>query len=238
MRAMARKASAAGAAGLRRYTALVMGAPGGGKGTISKYLVRDFCFSHLSTGDLLREQVAQGTGLGKEAAKHMNAGGLVPDELMVDLVCTEVDQRKAELLLLDGFPRTVPQAEALGSQLEINTALNLDIPQEVIVERISQRRVHPASGRTYAYDFNPPRVKGLDDETGEPLVQRDDDKPETVRARLETYAANTAPLIEYYDAAGVLASFSGTESKVIYVDLKAYVEKQLSAAVADTAYQP
>lgn len=216
----------------REYTVLVMGAPGGGKGTISKYMVRDFGFLHLSTGDVLRDNVARATPVGLEAKKYMDAGDLVPDRVIVDLVVSEIRGKEGGRLLLDGFPRTTPQAEALGAHLAVDAAINLDIPQEVIIERISNRWVHAPSGRTYAYDFNPPKVHGKDDETGEALVQRDDDKPETVRARLETYAKNTQPLIDYYGAKGVLTNFPGTESKVIYRDVKAFLERVLPATEA------
>merc|ERR1719183_1698428 len=133
----------------------------------------------------------------------MDAGKLVPDTVMVNLVVDEVSKLPPETnLLLDGFPRTVPQAEELETHLHIDQAINLAVPDEVIVERISNRWLHPASGRVYAYDYNPPKVEGKDDETGEDLVQRDDDKAESVRQRLKTYKELTAPLISFYDARG------------------------------------
>eukprot|EP00619_Florenciella_sp_RCC1007_P004846 CAMPEP_0205922466 /NCGR_PEP_ID=MMETSP1325-20131115/14534_1 /ASSEMBLY_ACC=CAM_ASM_000708 /TAXON_ID=236786 /ORGANISM="Florenciella sp., Strain RCC1007" /LENGTH=210 /DNA_ID=CAMNT_0053290479 /DNA_START=173 /DNA_END=805 /DNA_ORIENTATION=+ len=203
-----------------------MGPPGGGKGTISKKILRDFSFSHLSTGDVLRENVRNATPVGVEAKSYMDAGDLVPDELMVRLVLSEVEEKGYNRLLLDGFPRTEAQAVELGKHIKVDMALNLDVPTETIVERISNRWLHPASGRVYAYDYNPPKVEGKDDETGEDLIQRDDDKADAVRTRLATYDKLTAPLIEYYRTEGVLKEFQGTESDVIYPMVKAYLEEQ------------
>jgi len=155
-----------------------------------------------------------------EAQAFMDKGALVPDELMVNLVLDEVNKKNYRRLLLDGFPRTVPQAETISKHLNVDLAINLDVPVETIVERISNRWIHSASGRVYAYDYNPPLVLGKDDETGEPLVQRDDDKAEAVRARLQTYGKNTAPLLSYYDYRNVLTAFQGTESNVIYPEVK------------------
>mmetsp|Transcript_3811 Transcript_3811/g.6195 ORF Transcript_3811/g.6195 Transcript_3811/m.6195 type:complete len:226 (-) Transcript_3811:40-717(-) len=208
------------------FTSLIMGPPGGGKGTISKKILRDFSFSHLSTGDVLRENVRNATPVGVEAKSYMDAGDLVPDELMVRLVLSEVEEKGYNRLLLDGFPRTEAQAVELGKHIKVDMALNLDVPTETIVERISNRWLHPASGRVYAYDYNPPKVEGKDDETGEDLIQRDDDKADAVRTRLATYDKLTAPLIEYYRTEGVLKEFQGTESDVIYPMVKAYLEEQ------------
>merc|ERR1712151_463329 len=136
---------------------------------------------------MLRAQVRRGTELGQQAKKHMDSGALVSDELIIDTVLQEISGLKTDRVLLDGFPRTSLQAETLAKHLEVDAALNLAVPYEEIVKRISSRWVHPASGRTYAYDYNPPKVEGKDDETGEELVQRDDDKPEAVRQRLQGY---------------------------------------------------
>jgi len=201
-----------------------MGRPGGGKGTISKKMLKDFDYNHLSTGDLLRANVQDGTDLGKEAKSYMDSGGLVPDDLIIRLVLDEVAKIEGSILL-DGFPRTLPQAEAFEANLAIDNSIFLNVPTEVIVERISNRWLHPGSGRIYAYDYNPPKVEGKDDETGEPLIQRDDDKPEAVGARLQQYDAMTLPLIEHYQKIpGHLAEFRGTESDVIYPEVKKYLE--------------
>jgi nucleoside-triphosphate--adenylate kinase len=207
--------------------ALILGKPGGGKGTISGKILKDFPqFHHVSSGDLLRSHVREGTKLGKEAKHYMDYGKLVPDRLMIDLVMDESTPylEKGESLLLDGFPRTVGQAKALEKSVHVDMVVNLDIPNDTIVERLSDRWIHEPSGRIYSYSYQPPKVKGLDDETGEPLMQRHDDKPETVRARLEQYDESTSPLVEYYDSNGVLKTFQGTQSDVIYPEVKKWLE--------------
>ena len=208
-----------------RLTCLIMGPPGGGKGTLSKKILKEFGFGHLSTGDVLREHVRDKTPLGKEAKAYMDKGALVPDDLIVQLVLDEVRVSGGgfQQLLLDGFPRTVPQAEELAKHITVDMALNLDVPTETIVERMAQRWIHAPSGRVYAYDYNPPKVTGVDDITGEPLVQREDDKPETVRKRLAAYDAMTAPLIAFYGEE-TTKTFTGTESDVIYPMVKAHLE--------------
>jgi nucleoside-triphosphate--adenylate kinase len=170
--------------------ALILGKPGGGKGTISNKILKDFPqFHHVSTGDLLRQHVREGTSLGTEAKKYMDEGKLVPDELMIGLVMEEAtpNLELGKSLLLDGFPRTVVQAQALEEVVHVDLVINLDIPTETIVERIADRWIHPASGRIYSYSYKPPKEHGKDDVTGEPLVQRPDDEPEKVRARLDLY---------------------------------------------------
>lgn len=209
------------------HFALILGKPGGGKGTISCKILKDFPqFHHISTGDLLRKHVREGTRLGKEAKGYMNEGKLVPDELMIGLVMEEAtpNLEEGKSLLLDGFPRTVVQAASLESVVHIDLVINLDIPTETIVERIADRWIHPASGRIYSYSYKRPKVDGLDDETGEPLVQRPDDQPDKVRARLQQYDEVTAPLVDYYAKHGVLASFHGTMSDVIYPEVKKCLE--------------
>jgi len=198
----------------RDITTIVMGPPGGGKGTISKKMIKDYDYYHISTGDLLRAQVRAGTPLGKEAATFMNAGGLVPDQVVIKMVLNEIADNKSRHILLDGFPRTQVQADQLEAGLKdlglgIDCALNLDVPSEEIVGRISSRWTHPGSGRVYAYDYNPPKETGKDDVTGEPLIQRDDDKPEAVRKRLEAYNTMTAPLIQHYSKKSILKTFNG-----------------------------
>lgn len=201
-----------------------MGPPGGGKGTISKKILKDFPFHHLSTGDELRRHLREGTDVGKEAKSFMDSGALVPDGVIIKLVLEEVAQLPSGTnVLLDGFPRTQAQAAALDKEIDVEIVVNLDIPVQIIVERMSGRWIHMASGRVYAYDYNPPKEHGKDDVTGEPLEQREDDKAETVMARLEQYNEATAPLIEHYSKAGVLANFAGTESDVIYPRVKDFL---------------
>jgi len=209
------------------HFALILGKPGGGKGTISGKILEDFPqFHHVSTGDLLRSHVRKETELGMEAAQYMKEGKLVPDVLMIGLVMEESAPflEKGESLLLDGFPRTVGQAEALEQSVHVDMVVNLDIPNDTIVERLTDRWIHETSGRIYSYSYKPPKVDGIDDETGEPLVQRHDDKPETVRARLELYDESTSPLVQYYERNGVLKSFEGTQSDVIYPKVKKWLQ--------------
>lgn len=207
--------------------ALILGKSGGGKGTISGKILEDFPqFHHVSTGDLLRSHVRKETDLGMEAAGYMQEGKLVPDRLMIDLVVEESTPflEKGESLLLDGFPRTVGQAEALENSVHVDIVVNLDIPNETIIERLSDRWIHEPSGRIYSYSYKPPKVEGIDDETGEELVQRHDDKPETVQARLELYDEATSPLVNYYEKNGVLKTFHGTQSDVIYPEVKKWLK--------------
>ncbi len=179
---------------------ILLGGPGAGKGTQAGYIKERFDIPQISTGDMLRAAVKAGTPLGKQAKAIMDSGGLVSDELILDLVRERLHEPDcANGYLLDGFPRTIPQAEgmkALG--IGIDYVLEIGVDDEEIVNRMSGRRVHPGSGRTYHVRFNPPRVEGRDDVTGEPLVQREDDLEQTVRKRLEVYHAQTEPLVDYY----------------------------------------
>ncbi len=180
---------------------ILLGAPGAGKGTQSNYISKTLGIPQISTGDMLRAAVKAGTELGIAAKKIMDAGQLVSDEIIIGLVkerLTEADC--ANGCLFDGFPRTLAQAEALlNDGVNIDHVVEISVEDEDIIERMSGRRVHLASGRTYHVTFNPPKTAGIDDESGEPLVQREDDNEETVRKRLEVYHAQTAPLIAYYN---------------------------------------
>lgn len=179
---------------------ILLGAPGAGKGTQATFIKNHFGIPSISTGDMLRAAVRAGSPLGLQAQKFMEAGELVPDQLMVDLIKERLKQPDcAKGYLLDGFPRTIPQAEALTQAgIPIDYVLEIEVPFDEIITRISGRRTHPASGRIYHVQFNPPTVEGKDDVTGEALIQRTDDKEETVRKRLEVYLAQTKPLIHYY----------------------------------------
>jgi nucleoside-triphosphate--adenylate kinase len=158
----------------------------------------------------------------------MDAGKMVPDALMIQLLMQNaaLHIEEGNSLLLDGFPRNLEQAKALDEVVNIDLVINLNVPTETIVDRIADRWIHPASGRIYSYSYRPPKVKGLDDETGEPLIQRDDDKPESVRTRLEAYDNVTAPLVDYYAQRGVLKTFTGTMSDVIYPEVKQWLQRQ------------
>lgn len=179
---------------------ILLGAPGAGKGTQASFICQKYGIPQISTGDMLRAAVKAGTPLGLEAKKVMDAGGLVSDELIINLVKDRIAQSDcANGFLFDGFPRTIPQADAMrAAGVKLDYVLEIDVPFEAIIERMSGRRSHPASGRTYHVKFNPPKVAGQDDVTGEPLVQRDDDKEETVKKRLDVYSAQTRPLVDYY----------------------------------------
>ncbi|OFZ86666.1 MAG: adenylate kinase [Betaproteobacteria bacterium RBG_16_66_20] len=179
---------------------ILLGPPGAGKGTQATYLTKHFGIPQISTGDMLRAAVKAGTPLGLAAKKVMDTGALVSDDIIIGLVKERLQRPDcAKGYLFDGFPRTIPQAEALrDAGVAIDFVLEIDVPPEDIITRMSGRRAHLASGRTYHVKFNPPKVEGKDDVTGEPLVQRDDDREETVRKRLEVYQAQTRPLVEFY----------------------------------------
>ncbi len=192
---------------------ILLGAPGAGKGTQAQFICEKFAIPQISTGDMLRAAVKAGTELGIAAKKIMDAGGLVSDDIIIGLVkdrLTQPDCSKG--YLFDGFPRTIPQAQAMkDAGVPIDYVLEIDVPFDAIIDRMSGRRVHPASGRTYHVTFNPPKSEGQDDVTGEDLIQRDDDKEETVRKRLQVYNDQTRPLVEYYST---WATQSHTADKV------------------------
>ena len=179
---------------------ILLGGPGAGKGTQAGFIKSHFDVPQISTGDMLRAHVKQGTALGLAAKKIMDEGGLVSDDIIIGMVkarLTEADCKNG--YLFDGFPRTIPQADAMkAAGVPIDFVLEIDVPDAEIVERMSGRRAHLASGRTYHVKYNPPKVEGKDDVTGEDLVQRDDDKEETVKKRLDVYHSQTKPLVEYY----------------------------------------
>ena len=179
---------------------ILLGAPGAGKGTQAQFIKEQFNIPQISTGDMLRAAVKAGTPLGLEAKKVMDAGGLVSDDIILGLVKERIAEDDCgNGFLFDGFPRTIPQAQALVDQgVDIDFVVEIDVDDEEIIERLSGRRVHPASGRVYHVKYNPPKEEGKDDETGESLVQRDDDKEETVRKRLEVYQSQTRPLVDFY----------------------------------------
>lgn len=179
---------------------ILLGAPGAGKGTQANYIKEKYSIPQISTGDMLRAAVKEGSELGIAAKKVMDAGGLVSDDIIIGLVKERLKQADcANGYLFDGFPRTTPQADAMkDAGVAIDYVLEIDVPDSAIIERMSGRRVHLSSGRTYHVKFNPPKVEGKDDETGEDLVQRDDDKEETVKKRLSVYHDQTEVLVSYY----------------------------------------
>ena len=179
---------------------ILLGAPGAGQGTQATFICQKFGIPQISTGDMLRAAVKAGTPLGLQADAVMKSGGLVSDDLIINLVKERIAQPDcAKGFLFDGFPRTIPQADAMkAAGVALDYVVEIDVPFDAIIERMSGRRSHPASGRTYHVKFNPPKVAGVDDVTGEPLVQRPDDQEETVKKRLDVYSAQTRPLVSYY----------------------------------------
>lgn len=181
---------------------ILLGAPGAGKGTQAQYICEKYNIPQISTGDMLRAAVKAETDLGLQAKEVMDAGGLVSDEIIIGLVKERIAQSDcAGGFLFDGFPRTIPQAEAMvEAGVDLDHVVEIAVDDEEIIARLSGRRVHPASGRVYHVKYNPPKAEGVDDVSGEPLVQRDDDKEDTVRRRLEVYQEQTAPLIDFYQS--------------------------------------
>ena len=193
---------------------ILLGKPGVGKGTQAQRLKEDFGLPYIGTGDLLRRHKAEGTDLGREAATYMDAGKLVPDDLVIRMILEVIDEEGGEGFLLDGFPRTVVQADELTEALEekgrsLTAALFVDADDDIVVERLSGRR-QCSNGHLYHVMFDPPKNDGHCDQDGRPLIQRDDDKPEAIRARLETFHRETAPLIGYYEERGLLKRFDGS----------------------------
>jgi adenylate kinase len=179
---------------------ILLGAPGAGKGTQATFICKQYGIPQISTGDMLRAAVKAGTPMGLQAKAVMDSGALVSDDIIIGLVKERIKEADcAKGFLFDGFPRTIPQADAMkAAGVKLDYVLEIDVPFDAIIERMSGRRSHPASGRTYHVKFNPPKVPGQDDVTGEPLIQRDDDKAETVQKRLDVYSAQTRPLVDYY----------------------------------------
>ncbi|XP_076347767.1 GTP:AMP phosphotransferase AK3, mitochondrial-like isoform X2 [Tachypleus tridentatus] len=183
----------------RVFRGVIMGPPGSGKGTISSRIAQSFALTHLSSGDLLRAQIQEGTFAGVQASQYIERGELVPDDLVVQLILAELHSSlKNKNWLLDGFPSTVSQAKALQKNFSLSCVLNLNVPDDIIIERVKDRWVHAQSGRTYHIQFKPPKVPGFDDVTGEPLIQRQDDRPETVQNRLRNYKKQSVAVLEFY----------------------------------------
>ena len=179
---------------------ILLGGPGAGKGTQANFIKENYQIPQISTGDMLRAALKEGTELGLKAKEYMDAGKLVPDDVIIGLVKERIEEPDCEKgFLFDGFPRTIPQADALKEAgVPVEAVVDIEVPDEEIIKRMSGRRVHLTSGRTYHIIFNPPKEEGIDDVSGEPLIQRDDDQEETVRKRLDVYHSQTEPLIDYY----------------------------------------
>ena len=197
---------------------ILLGAPGAGKGTQAKLLVDKYDIPHISTGDIFRENIKNGTELGKKAKAFMDAGGLVPDELTVDLVMNRLSQEDCKKgYILDGFPRTIPQAERLTEALEargeaLDAAIDVEVQDGIIIDRMAGRRVCPKCGASYHVVTIPPKKEGICDACGAELITREDDKPETVKKRLDVYHDQTQPLIDYYNGQGIVVTVDGTQA--------------------------
>ena len=195
---------------------ILLGPPGAGKGTQAAFITEKFNIPQISTGDMLRAAVKAGSPMGLEAKKHMDSGGLVPDDVIIGLVKERISQADcANGFLFDGFPRTIPQADALkAANVSLDHVIEIDVDDKEIINRLSGRRVHPGSGRTYHIQFNPPKKEGKDDITGEDLIQRDDDKEETIKKRLEVYHEQTELLVGYYSASQNIDGSSPKYAKI------------------------
>lgn len=207
--------------------AVIMGSPGSGKHTLSLRISRHFELKKLSSGKLLRDNILRGTKTGVLARPFMKQGELIPDDIMTPLILQELKNLAPYSWLLCGFPRTLPQAEALERVYQTHLVLHLNVPFEAIMQRLSARWVHPASGRVYNLEFNPPKVVGVDDLTGEALVKREDDTPEILIKRLKAYEEQTKPVLEYYQEKGVLETFSGTETNKLWPCIHACLQTKL-----------
>ncbi|KAJ8339010.1 hypothetical protein SKAU_G00357960 [Synaphobranchus kaupii] len=211
------------------FRAVIMGPPGSGKGTVSDRIRKSFELKHLSSGDTLRANIIAKTDIGLLLKSSIDQGQLIPDDIMTRLILLELRNLEQNSWLLDGYPRTVRQAEALDGTYNIDTVINLNVPFQTIKDRLTSRWLHLPSGRVYNTDFNPPKIPGLDDVTGEPLIQRNDDTPETVTRRLHAYKTQTEPVLEYYRSKGVLETFSGTETNKMWPHVHTFLSGKLGS---------
>ncbi|KAM4722658.1 adenylate kinase 4, mitochondrial isoform 1-T2 [Rhinophrynus dorsalis] len=196
--------------------AVILGPPGSGKGTVCQRIAKNFGLQHLSSGNFLRQNIRSNTEAGVQAKQCLEQGLHIPDPLITRVMLSELEKRQSQHWLLDGFPRTLVQAEALNKICDIDLVISLNIPFETLKDRLNTRWIHPPSGRVYNLEFNPPQVHGIDDVTGEPLVHKDADKPDAVATRLRQYKDVAKPVIEMYKTRGVLHTFSGTETDKIW----------------------
>uniref|UniRef100_A0A1B6DIL6 GTP:AMP phosphotransferase, mitochondrial n=1 Tax=Clastoptera arizonana TaxID=38151 RepID=A0A1B6DIL6_9HEMI len=213
---------------MQSLRALILGAPGSGKGTISARIVRKFDMKHISSGDILRNNILNKTPLGVAAKKFVDIGQLVPDDIMIDVISNELNKNSNENWLLDGFPRTRLQAEELYKRAPVDVVINLVVPFEIIIERIKHRWIHLPSGRVYNLQFNAPKTPGIDDKTGEKLVQRKDDRPEAVQRRLEIYSKTVDPILELYKKKDILEEFHGKTSDEIWPQVYKFLSSHIS----------
>ncbi|KAM3620506.1 uncharacterized protein V6R79_024631 [Siganus canaliculatus] len=220
------------------FRAAIMGPPGSGKGTISRRIAESFGLQYLSSGHFLRQSIAEKTEAGLLVQTYVERSLLVPDPVMTRLMLPRLEQLSGQSWLLDGFPRTLAQAQALEGVCGLDLVISLNIPYETLRERLSDRWIHPASGRVYNMGFNPPRVQGKDDVTGEPLIQHDDDKPEALMSRLRHYKDVAKPVIDLYKSQGILHSFSGTETDRIWPYINSLLSAKMDPPPPDAVQPP
>ena len=211
------------------FRAVMLGAPASGKGTMSSRIVEHFKVTHISSGDKLRLHMTSGTELGKAVASYVLSGKFVPDDVMISMINKEIEAVEDKNWLLDGFPRTLQQAEKLQKAHSVNLVLYLDVPVSVILNRVKNRWVHLPSGRVYNIGFNSPKVPGKDDVTGEPLSKRDDDKVEIVQKRLDRYSKENEPILEFYQKLGILETFQGDTTNELWPRVQGTIAKFLSS---------
>ncbi|XP_005180779.1 GTP:AMP phosphotransferase AK3, mitochondrial isoform X4 [Musca domestica] len=214
------------------FRAVILGAPASGKGTISKRIVDKFGFDHISPGDILRMNVKNNTKLGKEAKVYIDQGKLVPDDLIIKCVTSRLQESHGKSWMLDGFPRTRVQAERLAKMHALDAVINLEVPHEVIIDRVKGRWLHLPSGRVYNIGFNEPKVPGKDDITGEELVQRDDDKPEIVAQRLQVYEEMMKPVLDFYYENNLVTNFKGKTTAEIWPKVEQFLVERTKALMA------
>lgn len=206
---------------------VILGAPGSGKGTIASRIVKTYGMPHIVVGDLLRQHIQRKTEESKQIKEHIDKGLLLPDDLVLKFVSGELKKIRDKGFLLDGYPRTLNQAQLLNKEIQVDHVVALNVPNDEIVNRLKDRWVHAPSGRVYNLLWNPPKVAGKDDETGEALSQRDDDKPAVILSRLQTYDKNTQPIAEFYRKMKILQEFHGRESDKIWPEVKKYLDRVL-----------
>ncbi|XP_068156414.1 GTP:AMP phosphotransferase AK3, mitochondrial [Drosophila tropicalis] len=210
------------------FRAVIIGAPGSGKGTISERIVNTFGFLHISSGDILRQNIVNNTDLGKKAKQFIAEGQLVPDDIVTKTMLARITEVGNKSYILDGFPRNSAQAEILSSREQIDAVINLNIPHDVIIERVKNRWIHAPSGRVYNIGFDDPKVPGRDDVTGDRLTQREDDKPEVVARRLQLYDELMGPVLAWYGKRGLVTSFKGRETKEIWPRVERFLKDRVN----------
>ncbi|CAF2374001.1 unnamed protein product [Rotaria sp. Silwood2] len=210
---------------------VILGAPGSGKGTIASRIVKTYGMPYIVVGDLLRQNIQQKTEESRTIKEHVDKGLLLPDELILKFVVDELEKNREQGFLLDGYPRTLNQAEMLYRQMKVDHVIALHVPADEIINRLKDRWVHLPSGRVYNLLWSPPKVSGKDDQTDEPLSQREDDRPEVLRHRLNTYDKNTNPIMEFYKKFGILKEFHGRESDKIWPEVKNYLDRVLKESI-------